>query len=292
MTESDTQPGQATVTTTCIAALPHRCQIRLSGPDWAPFLKGLCTAHIDTLIRSSAQNTPLDMAYGAFLRPQGKMYADCLLLSETADEIKLDVAVSARDEVLAKLTMYRLRAKVTIEALDTPVFVAFGGPPPPGFIRDRRSAIIGADVAFAYAPQTANSDLEAWRDFRFLHSLPDAGEDFAADELYAIDANLDLLDAIDFHKGCYVGQELTSRMKRRGQIKNRILPLTHFGKLSRGAEVLNGERKFGEVLASTDGVSLALIRLDRISQGLTCDATAVTLEIPDWIRAHVEISQT
>lgn len=277
---------------TRIAALPHRTQIRITGPDWAPFLKGLCTAHIDTLIRMLEQNAPLKRLYGAFLRPQGKIYADCLLHAVSSDEIQLDVAVGARDELLAKLNMYKLRAKLTIEALDTPVFVAFDGPPPEGFLPDARGDILQTSIAFAYTPQTANATLVEWTQFRFRHGLSEPGEDFAKDELYAIDANLDLLEAIDFHKGCYVGQELTSRMKRRGQIKNRILPLVHTGVLPVGAEVLQGDRRAGNVLASAPGASLALMRVDRLDGELRCGDTPTSLEIPLWIKPHIEILQS
>ena len=273
---------------THIAKLSHRTLIRITGPDWAPFLKGLCTAPFDDLIReemirNGGQNAPLKLAYGAFLRPQGKMYADCLLHATSADEIRLDVAVNAREELLARLNMYKLRAKIAIETLEAPVFAAFGGPAPAGFIPDARGDILGQPLAFAYTPQATNADIAEWTAFRYGHGLSDPGQDFDKDELYAIDANLDLLGAIDFHKGCYVGQELTSRMKRRGQIKNRILPLVHRERLDNGAEVLNGERKAGEVLASSDTASLALMRLDRVGDGLTANGQSVALRLPGWL---------
>ncbi|MGZ3299079.1 MAG: CAF17-like 4Fe-4S cluster assembly/insertion protein YgfZ, partial [Asticcacaulis sp.] len=87
----------------------------------------------------------------------------------------------------------------------------------------------------------------------------------------------------DFHKGCYVGQELTSRMKRRGQIKTRVLPLNHEGCLVAGAEILAGERRAGEVLAAVHGASLGLMRLDRIDGALSCDGKPVHLNLPQWL---------
>lgn len=273
---------------TRIAHLPHRALIRVVGPDWAPFLKGLCTARIDDLSLDADQGPTSGLVYGAFLRPQGKMYADCLLSRQVADDIWLDVPDNAREELLQRLNMYRLRAKVTIEILDHPVYAAFGGPLPAGFVGDSRGDIVGAKFGFSYAPQTPNADAADWTAFRYTHTLAEAGEDFARDELYAIDANLDLLGGIDFHKGCYVGQELTSRMKRRGQIKNRILALRHDGRLDKGAEVLDGERRVGGVLASAPRGSLALIRLDRIGGDLTCNGVPVALDIPAWIAPHLK----
>jgi len=272
------------MTTVSVTALPHRALITVSGPDWASFLKGLCTAHIDVIVEETARGEFHKLHYGAFLRPQGKMICDVLLHAVSADEIWLDVPLSERDELLAKLNMYRLRAKVTITALDHPVCVAFGGDLPEGFMADPRGSIIDSAFGFTYAPQAETASPDDWRTFRYAHSLAEAGTDFAKDELYAIDANLDLLSAIDFHKGCYVGQELTSRMKRRGQIKNRIIGFRYEGDaLTAGAEILNIDKRAGEVLASTQGYGLALMRIDRREGDLSVSGQSITLNIPDWI---------
>ncbi len=276
---------------TAIASLPHRALVRLTGPDWASFLMGLCTAHIDSLASQAAEGRFGVLYYGAFLRPQGKMYADCLLQAVSADEIWLDVPLSAREELLAKLNMYKLRAKVTIEALDRPVSVALGEPLPDGFLPDPRSGIVGAPFGFSYVPQSASSG--DWPAFRMALGLSDPGQDFGADALYPIDANLDLLDAIDFHKGCYVGQELTSRMKRRGQIKNRLLPLKTKRKLPKDAEILIGERKVGEVVAAHSELALGLMRLDRLTQmEVTCDGQSVEVVVPTWVTPHITLGET
>lgn len=277
---------------TTIAKLSHRTLIRLTGPDWASFLKGLCTAHIDRISQEVAEGRFCKLHYGAFLRPQGKMYADVLLQAVSSEEVWLDVPLSARDELLAKLTLYRLRAKVAIEAFDKPVHAAFGGELPDGFAADPRGAIIGTAFGFSYDAQTATSDASAWAQFLYVHGLSDPGRDFGADALYAIDANLDLLDAIDFHKGCYVGQELTSRMKRRGQIKNRLLPLHAADALRPSAEILIGERKVGEVVAAAEKFGLGLMRLDRLTQlNLISDGDQLTCRVPQWVMPHVVLGE-
>lgn len=274
---------------TDIARLPHRALIRITGPDWATFLKGLCTAHIDRITAEVADGRFGTLHYGAFLRPQGKMYADCLLMAVASEEIWLDVPSTARPELLAKLNMYKLRAKVTIEALDRPVFVAFGGDLPDGFSDDPRGLIVDDTFGFSYDDHAATVDDSPWAAFRIGLGLADAGQDFGMDELYAIDANLDLLDAIDFHKGCYVGQELTSRMKRRGQIKNRLLPLTGEGPLEKGAEILIGERKVGEVTSTYGSVGMGLMRLDRLtSHTVESGGTAVQVTVPAWMAPHIQ----
>jgi folate-binding protein YgfZ len=272
------------MTIASITHLPQRALIAVSGPDWASFLKGLCTAHIDVIVEETARGAFHKPHYGAFLRPQGKMICDVLLHAVSADEIWLDVPLSERDELLAKLNMYKLRAKVTIAALDHPVYVAFGGGLPSGFMADPRGSIIDAAFGFAYAPQSETATADDWRAFRFAHGLAEAGSDFGKDDLYAIDANLDLLAAIDFHKGCYVGQELTSRMKRRGQIKNRILGFRYEGEAPMaGAEILNIDKRAGEVLAATQGYGVALMRIDRREGNLIADDKPLTLIVPNWI---------
>lgn len=267
-----------------ICALPNRAVIAITGPDWAGFLKGLCTAHIELLKDEVGQSQFHRLHYGAFLRPQGKLICDVLLHAVGVDDIRLDVPWVMRDELLSKLNMYRLRARVSIAALDVPVSVSFAGDLPDDFMADPRQSIIDSKFGFAYSPREATAYEHEWRQFRYQNGLSDPGVDFAADALYAIDANLDLLNAIDFHKGCYVGQELTSRMKRRGQIKNRILPFRYTGAPPQaGAEVLNGDKRAGEVLAAADGYGLALMRIDRREGDLTSQQTALKLIIPDWL---------
>ncbi|MBP2158664.1 MULTISPECIES: folate-binding protein YgfZ [Asticcacaulis] len=267
---------------TAIAELPHRALVRLTGPDWASFLKGLCTAHIDR-IAAAALSGEDRLYYGAFLRPQGKMYADCIIKAVAPEEVWLDVPLSARDELLAKLNMYRLRARVTIEPLERAVFVAFGDTLPAGFSPDARGDIIAAGFGFAYGEHHATTDAAAWAEFRMARSLSDPGHDFGKDELYAIDANLDVLDAIDFHKGCYVGQELTSRMKRRGQIKNRILGYVASLPHPAGAEVLKGELRAGETLGQAGAFGLGLMRLDRMDGDLQTSSGTLKLNIAPWL---------
>ncbi len=275
---------------TDIARLPHRALIRITGPDWATFLKGLCTAHIDRITADVAEERFGTVYYGAFLRPQGKMYADCLLTVHGVEEVWLDVPLSARPELLSRLNMYKLRAKVAIEALEQAVFVSFGGGLPDGFFYDPRGVIVGSTLGFAYGDYAATTSDSAWTAFRIGLGLAEAGQDFGMDELYAIDANLDLLDAIDFHKGCYVGQELTSRMKRRGQIKNRLLPLSGAEALKKGAEILIGDRKVGEVVSAYGPIGFGLMRLDRlVKTHVETSGLAATVTLPEWMAPHVKL---
>ena len=103
-------------------------------------------------------------------------------------------------------------------------------------------------------------------------------------EVHPIEANYDLLNGIDFRKGCFVGQETTSRMKRRGTVKSRILPFTS-ADVTAGDEVLNGTLRAGEVLAAADGVGLGLFRLDRLDGELSVHEHGLEVTIPNWIEA-------
>ena len=109
--------------------------------------------------------------------------------------------------------------------------------------------------------------------------------DWGSDKTYPIEANFDLLNGIDFQKGCFVGQETTSRMKRRGQVKSRMLPIVFEGAApAPGSEILAGTLRAGEVLSGMQGRAMALVRLDRIARAeLTVDGWPVRAERPAWL---------
>jgi tRNA-modifying protein YgfZ len=271
---------------TSIAFLPHRCLIRVSGDEAPAFLNGLLTLNTEAVVAASPA-----CHYGAFLRPQGKLFADIIAHKGPDGALRLDVNRDAAPEVLAKLKMYRLRAKIEIEALDAPVFVSFGGPLAEGFIPDARSDVIGDTFGFAYEAHEANAGEDDWRIWRTARGLSDPGHDFAADTLYAIEANLDLLGGIDFRKGCYIGQELTSRMKRRGPVKNRLLPFAYANQPpEESGEILNGDMRAGRVITAEEGRGLALMRLDRSAGDLKDSFGQITLALPVWLATQIELA--
>jgi tRNA-modifying protein YgfZ len=274
---------------TFIVHLAHRSLVCVSGPDCLSFINGLCTTDTEKLDLKS-------LAYGAFLRPQGKVIGDVFFILREPQTLWLDVALSVRDELLTKLKLYKLRAKVEITSEDTPIYAAFGGPMPLGFMPDPRASFIHADIGYTYGPQIANADGDAWTRYRLGLGLADLGAEIGSDRLYAIDANLDLLGGVDFKKGCFVGQELTSRMKRRGQVKNRLLRLTHApDSLTLGDDILYNDMKIGEIIASFEGQSLGLMRLDRLTRAiiegepLMANNQSLCLKINDWIRPNLQV---
>ncbi|MES2835360.1 MAG: folate-binding protein [Pseudomonadota bacterium] len=257
---------------TSIARLDSRALIRVAGPDARPFLHNLLTQDVETL-------APGELRFGALLSPPGRLLFDLFLWGEDG-AVVLDVAAERREALMQRLSMYRLRADVTVEALDEPVFATWGADME-GFTADPRLSRLGGR---RYGAAEANADEAAYQAHRLSVGAPDPAADAPMDTTYPIEANFDLLNGVDFHKGCFIGQETTSRMWRRGAIKNRMLPITFDGPAPAfGAEVLNGELRAGEVRSGRDGGAIALLRLDRIDGALTVDGQAVEVKRPGWV---------
>lgn len=259
-----------------IARLDSRALISVMGEEAKPFLHNLLTQDVETLAEG-------ELRFGALLSPPGRLLFDLFLLGQ-ADGVLLDVATERRDALIQRLSMYRLRAKVEVAADDRPVFAAWPEAPA-GFIPDPRTPLMGGRL---YGEATADAAEAAYDAHRLSVGLPDPTADAPQDKTYPIEADFDLLNGIDFQKGCFVGQETTSRMKRRGTIKNRMLPLDFDGPSPAfGAEVLKGELRAGEVLSGQDGSVMALLRIDRLDGDLTVDGRPVRLRKPAWMGEDV-----
>ncbi len=270
-----------------VARLEDRSIIALSGPDARPFLQGLITNDIEKV-------GPGRAIYAALLTPQGKMLFDFLIV-EGDGALLLDCPRAGRDALLRRLTMYRLRAKVQIEARDQLAVLAglSGRPAQRGVtFEDPRLAALGHRTIGAEAemPVTvANAD--AYHSHRLDLGIPEAG-DFGSDRMFALDADLDELHGVDFTKGCYVGQELTARMKHRGTARKRLLPIATAdgGALpDRDTAVTAEGRALGEIASAHGPRGFALIRLDRLEEAgdapLTAGEKAVRLSRPAWLFA-------
>jgi len=258
-----------------LATLANRAVVRLSGPECRSFLQGLITQDVETLGVGQ-------LRYGALLTPQGRLRWDLFIYGET-DGLAIDVAASAREAFIQALSLYRLRAKVAIAAASEVVLAAWGSAPGgEDWLSDPRHPGLGWRK-LAHAPANSDGDYTA---HRLAFGAADPAVD-AIEPLYPIDANLDLLNGIDFKKGCFIGQETTSRMKRRGQIKTRIAPLAYDGgPLDPGAEVMAEDLRAGRVLVSGAGRSLALLRMDRaLKAPLACGDRKLQLDVPDWLAA-------
>jgi folate-binding protein YgfZ len=264
---------------TLITALPSRAVITVTGPDARTFLNGLLTQEVETMAAD-------EMRFSGLLTPQGRLLYD-LFVAAVGEGLLLDVAAEHRDAILARLALYRLRAKVELAASDSAVlakFPAHADELEKGWFADPRLPALGwRAYGLGVATTATEDDYDA---HRLALGVPGPA-DWGSDKTYPIEANFDLLNGIDFKKGCFVGQETTSRMKRRGAIKTRMLPIVFDGPLPAfGTEVLAGELRAGEVLSGRDGRAMALLRLDRVDgAALTADGRAVRVDWPDWVPA-------
>ncbi len=262
---------------TRIARLDSRALVRVSGAEAKPFLHNLLTQDVEGLGDG-------EVRFGALLSPPGRLLFDLFLIGD-GDGVMLDVAAGRCEALMGRLAMYRLRAKVEIAADERPVWACWPGVAE-GFAPDPRTGLMGGRAyGEGVVADAGEDDYDA---HRLAVGVPDpardTGVELGLDRTYPIEANFDLLNGIDFGKGCFVGQETTSRMKRRGAIKNRMLPVVFEGPAPAvGAEVLNGELRAGEVLTGRDGGAMALVRLDRLEGALAVEDRAVEVRWPEWM---------
>lgn len=264
------------------ARLPDRTVITVTGGDAAGFLQNIVTADMDDVDRDG-------IGYGALLTPQGKIICD-FLIHKADDGYHVDLRREATDTLLKRLTLYRLRAKVDIEPRpDLAVFttwdensVSHGSRPDPRLAALGRRQVAPSD-------EEAAADAGDWDRWRISLGVPEGGVDYPFDESFPHDAALDALNGVDFDKGCYVGQEVVSRMRHRGTARRRIVKVRGDGPLpAPGTEITAGERPLGHLGSSVEDHGIAVVRLDRLQKardaGETAEAGGVPLDIalPDW----------
>jgi len=248
----------------------------VSGSDWRSFLQGLLNQDVETLAEG-------EIRFGALLTPQGRLLFDLFLIG-AADGCRLDCAAELHQGLIDRLSLYRLRAKVTIAPLDLPVAALWGvETAPAGWLLDPRLTALGFRGYGAAPPAGAHpADYEA---HRLALGVPGPA-DWGFEKTYPIEANFDLLNGVDFKKGCFVGQETTSRMKRRGTLKTRMGSIAFDGAaVPASSELLAGTLRAGESHSSIDGLAMASLRLDRLEAGdLTLpDGRPWRPVRPDWL---------
>jgi folate-binding protein YgfZ len=267
------------------ARLDDRAVIAVSGPEARSFLQGLITNDIEKLVPGRA-------LYAALLTPQGKILFDFFLV-EGDGAILIDCPKEARDALVKRLSMYKLRAKVVIEARDQlEVLASWDGAALPHAVvfPDPRLDALGKRAIGARAEMpVAVAPTEIYHAHRLALGVPESS-DFGSDKMFALDADLDELHAVDFEKGCYVGQELTARMKHRGTARKRLLPVASAdgGTLpARDTPVTAGGREIGEIASSHGVRGFALLRLDRLSDAgempLESGSSVIKVERPGWL---------
>lgn len=276
--------------------LIDRGVIRVGGEEAAGFLQGLLTCDIDKV-------TPGQAGYGALLTPQGKIISDCLVVavpSEDGGGFLLDAPLLQTPDLMKRLKLYRLRSRVILDDLtaDSTVIAASDGgalPEDAGLVyADPRLPALGdrAITDRAGVTDIAGLDTDAYHARRIALGVPDGGKDFAYGDTFPHEALLDQLNGVSFKKGCYVGQEVVSRMQHRGTARTRIVPIVFTEGLvtEMGVEATAGGKTLGTVGSCANGRGLAMLRLDRVADAiaagerLDAGGLAFTVEKPAFAR--------
>lgn len=275
------------------AILEDRGVVGVGGADAAKFLQDLVTADIEAVGSGAA-------GYGGLLTPQGKILFDFLVYRE-ADRFLLDTPRMAAPELAKRLLFYRLRAKVEVADLTDShrVIAAWGSDERPAaiaFLPDPRLPALGfraiAPASDAVGlPGWTPADTTAYHTHRIALGVPEGGVDFAFGQAFPHDADMDQLGGIDVHKGCYVGQEVVSRMEHRATARRRIVVAQAESALpATGTPIAAGGRALGELASVAGARGLARVRIDRVKEALDAGVpveaggVAVSLAIPGWAR--------
>ena len=256
--------------------LADRGVVEVAGPEAGALLQRLFTNDVSGLASGEAR-------YAALLTPQGKIVVDFLVLaapSEAGARFLLDCPRHLAADLTKKLTMYRLRAQVAISDRSDDLGVAAVWPEPPshdGFVfRDPRHDALGHRIIAARQDLAASLDQDGdalYREHRILAGVPEGGIDFVYGETFPHEANLDRLHGLDFAKGCYVGQEVVSRVEHRGTARKRVAQVLFEGEPPPiGAELLVGDIVIGTMGSAIGGRGLAMVRTDRAAEAAALGA--------------------
>jgi len=282
------------------ALLPDRGVIKIAGDDARRFLNGLVTNNM-------AKVTPASAAYAALLTPQGKIIADFIVAEVDPAEgsgFFLDCPKALSSAVVEKLNFYKLRAKVMVEDLSEVLGVmafwpgetlseyglSYADPRLPALgTRTMLPPHLAAEAAADLS--AALTDAEAYEAHRIALGVPRGGMDFSYGGTFPHEADMDQLAGVDFDKGCYVGQEVVSRVEHRSNARSRVVPIVYDeASPMAGLPVTAGEKTIGTMGSAIGGRGLALLRLDRIADALA-DGTplmagniALRAVKPDWAK--------
>jgi folate-binding protein YgfZ len=268
-----------------IALLADRGVISVEGADAGKFLQGLVTNDVAKLQSEPAIHTGL-------LSPQGKILFEFFVVKD-GGKFLIDVARDRVADLIKRLTLYKLRAAVTIADVskDVAVYADFGGETvlDRGIVyRDPRQAELGNRVIITDGPEiTATVDAQAYHAHRVALAVPEGGRDYIFGDAFPHEARFDELGGVSFSKGCFVGQEVVSRMEHRGTARKRVVPVSlRGGTLAEGASIQAGGVEIGRIGTVAGQRALALLRLDRADEFaakgvplMAGDAT-VTVDLP------------
>lgn len=249
-----------------------RVPVRISGPGAAKFLFDVLTARVLA--------EPGPGQWWALLSPQGKIQAEGLI-TYADSAFWLDVQADIADAFLKKLRLYKLRAELDITDMRATHRIGWD----PSADDPRGPGIGGRVIATTEATGDWVADEEPFRRARAAFGLLELGPDFAPDAVFPHDIGMDLLGGVDFAKGCYIGQEVVSRMQHRGTARRRPVIVDGLvADVPSGTPVLAGDREAGTIGTPVDGKAVAILRLDRVPEGsgATVAGRPVMLRVPRW----------
>ena len=237
-----------------------RSIIKITGKDTRSFLQGLVTNDVDKL--------EAGLVYAALLTPQGKYLADFFLVPQD-DGVLLDVADFQADQLVQRLNMYKLRSDVQVETIDLTVQQGTGPVPEGGFADPRHPELGWRNYVPAAA--TSHADFDA---IRVAHCIPEAGIELGPDT-FILEAGLDRLNGVDFRKGCYVGQEVTARMKHKTTLRKGLVTVDIEGDAAPGTPIVSNGKDAGVLHTRSGDRAIAYLRLDRASPDMRAGEAVV-----------------
>jgi folate-binding protein YgfZ len=268
-----------------VAQLDDREVVRIAGADAATLLQNVVTLDMDAVDSHGS-------GYGALLTPQGKILWD-FVLHKRADGYAADVRTGEAEAFAKRLTLYRLRAKVEITlAPEDSVFVEWGDPASQEggeAPSDPRLAALGRRWIAPVGSVVTDAMAADWHRHRIALAIPEGGIDFVFGDAFPFDAGMDSLHGVAFEKGCYIGQEVVSRMRHRGTARRRVVALHAKASLPEpGTEIVAVERPLGRLGSSAGERGIGVVRLDRLRAALDenlpvrTGAEEVWVALPAW----------
>ena len=240
---------------------PSRRILRISGTANRDFLQGLITNDITRI--------DAGLVYAALLSPQGKYMADFFLTAD-GDDVLLDADAAQADMLAQRLTMYKLRADVQIAVTDLQLHRGLGQGPEDGMADPRHEALGWR----AYRDTPQNDDQTDWNALYVTHMIPQSGVELTPDT-FILEIGFERIHGVDFRKGCYVGQEVTARMKHKTELRKGLAKVSVHGDAATGTPITVGDKPAGTLLTRAGDQALAYLRFDRATGEMTADAATV-----------------
>ena len=280
--------------------LSHRGLVKVGGADRLAFLQGLLTNDVSKISADRAM-------YALLLSPQGRIQYD-MLLHQSQDDWYIEADLDRLPDLIKRLTIFKLRSNVTLDLVTDKTTLSLWGDDVATNLgltqesgaclsaslwtcfNDPRFADVGARVIVSSDALDKIKDclgftlvdVDAYNQHRYALGVPESAQELEFDRAIPLEYGLDQLNAIDWQKGCYMGQELTARTKYRGLVRKRVFPV-EWRDYDKDQHLLSQDRDVGHWIAVTRGWALAMVRLEALGQEITCGGKPVEIGRPTWM---------